>query len=166
MRPRILDVALTAGLVVACASAPVSPLAIYERDLEVSFELEGAEVVVGARFPVEFHLHNTGLKTVEGCFGSAFELTFWNGKQAQGWAETVDHPGCEQQFSLEPGAQVSRGYIATVPDISAGPATLVGWVQLVDPHRCDLYGCDRIRVRAQRSLKVNVVSSEKSGLAG
>jgi hypothetical protein len=162
----ILGMVLAAGLVVACASAPLSPLATCERDLQVSFELEGSDVVVGTRFPVEFHLHNSGTTTIEACFGSAFEVTFWNGKQAQGWANTSDHPSCEQPFALEPGARISRGYVATVPNISAGPATLAGWVQLVDPHRCDKYGCDRLRVRAQHSLKVNVLSNENIRRAG
>ncbi|HEX6852277.1 MAG TPA: hypothetical protein VF139_12820 [Candidatus Polarisedimenticolaceae bacterium] len=113
-------------------------------------------IVVGRPLVVEFTLENRGAATIEACFGPSFEWTLWDGKQARGIAEPVDHPTCVQRFALPPGGKASRAYTARVPEFPAGPARLVGTVQVVDPTQCDEYGCDRASVRTQDGVNVEV----------
>jgi hypothetical protein len=45
---------------------------------------------------------------------------------------------------------------ASTPEFPAGPARLVGTVQVVDPTQCDEYGCDRASIRTQDGVNVEV----------
>src|SRR5439155_15656610 len=97
--------------------------------------------------------------TVSGCFGEAFEVTFSNGKVAQGFLSAVDHPGCEQRFDLLPGASTGRIYTARVPAISTGPFKLHGFVQVVSLLGCDRYGCDAVSIPVIEHPEVQVVGN-------
>jgi len=99
---------------------------------------------------------NTSSNPVEGCFGESFEVTFWRDRVVQGWAEVVDHPTCLHKFRILPGESASQAYQAQVPKVPVGSAILFGWVQVVDPTRCDQYGCDRARLKAATVASVQV----------
>lgn len=118
--------------------------------------VQDGPIVVGRPLVVEFTLENRGAATIEACFGPSFEWTLWDGKQARGVAEPVDHPTCVQRFALPPGGRASREYTTRVPEFPAGPARLVGTVQVVDPTQCEEYGCDRASVRTQDGVNVEV----------
>ena len=132
----------------ACYSRWTQVLATCDQDLRLTLETVPATLSVGDGIDVTFGLTNTGSTTLRACWGPTFEVVFSNGQVAQGWAEVVAHPRCEQRLVLEPGAHDSRLYRARVPHIPSGDFNLFGSVQIVDPSSCrKKYGCDRTMVR-------------------
>ena len=146
----------------AGCTARMPVVGTLERDLHASLRVTSSgPVAVGSEVEVEFVVQNNGQSTVNACFGPAFEATFFNGTQAQGSAVVVDHPGCQQEFELSPGQSASRRYVARVPVIGAGVAKVGGGVQVVDPKKCDRYGCDRAWLRAAYESSVEVVKQQE-----
>jgi len=150
---------VTIGLLptlLGCASARRPVLEVWDQHLRATLRVEEGTAIIGEHFDVTFALLNTGSTTLEACFGESFQVTFWNGREAQGWADTVDHPPCAQRFVLPPGEEVSRVYTAQIPSISEGLAELGGGVQVVDPTHCDRYGCDTTWVKSATHPKILV----------
>jgi len=149
--------ALAGAAALAGCSAHRPVVGTLERDLHASVRpVHPGSTSVGSAFEVEFVVQNDGTSVVDACFGPAFEVTFLNGREAKGSADVVDHPTCQQPFSLGPGQSTSRRYTAHVPSIAVGLATIGGGVQVVDPGRCDRYGCDRAWLRARHEASVEV----------
>ena len=153
---------LAAAIAVAACTARRGVVATLERDLHASVRLiQSGSAPVGSALEVEFVVQNDGTSTIESCFGPAFEVTFLNGHEAKGWAEMVDHPTCQQHFALNPGTSTSRRYVAKVPSMVLGLATVGGGVQVLDPRRCDRYGCDRAWLRAKHGSSVEITEGAK-----
>lgn len=133
--------------VTSCATAGRDVLEACDQYLQAAVLIEAGIVVVGDPFEATVTLTNTSAKSIEACFGPSWEVTFLVGREARGFAQAVDHPGCAQRFVLDPGQSASRSYSGEVPDLHDGVARLMGGIQVTDPRHCDKYGCNRTWVK-------------------
>jgi len=151
MSPSItrLVLALSVGLsMMGCAVARQPVSSLCDSGLQLSIQSEKEFGVAGEILEVTFVLLNTSTKILEGCFGSAFDVTFTNDRESEGWSEPPSHKGCIERFTLQPGERASRVYDAPVPSRFDGPVKLFGGLQVVEPSNCDEYECGGVWLRS------------------
>jgi hypothetical protein len=103
-------------------------------------------VQVGQSVEATYSLFNSESETIEACFGPGRGYNILGTKDARGQMWAADHPNCESRFRLESGQVVTTHIQMEIPNVGPGPARVNAWVEIVDPDRCDRYGCDSMNI--------------------
>jgi hypothetical protein len=110
---------------------------------------------IGTEMRITYSLQNGGPRTLVGCLTFKEGYDLWGSKGVKQRVNVVDHPRCQELIDLKPNDRVNWLSTITLPDVGAGSAKLVGWVQVALPKSCDRYGCDQSLVRSE-GVRINV----------
>ena len=139
--------------VFAAASSGCDQLA-PDRDFEAlknSLELRINDATRG-RFgettDVHFTITNQGTTTARACLGPSRGVSYKNELSGGGsTGSSVNHPGCVREFAIQPGGVMTW----TEPlDIPAGRVEVEIAVEIVNPRRCDSFGCASINLTSNK----------------
>lgn len=123
-------------------------LTAYRADLSVAIHPLAGSARVGSHVSVLFELTNDGSVPIDGCVGPAKGIAFKG--TCSRWLQTlVDHPYCDQRFSLQPGQRYTWTSDVYVEDPGPGAVMLSAWVQVVNPNDCDEYGCYDVKLNSR-----------------
>ena len=123
--------------------------------------LDGRRHVVTAKFT----LRNNGAKSFEGCFGPSWGVSVIEGGHDAGLLVRVEHPSCDERFTLLPGQEIVWSKKVPLNKLRAGTAKVTGWVKVVDPAACDpSSGCHEVSV-ASPMMTVAVGAEVAGGAA-
>ncbi len=146
---------------VACAERRPTPVMMYKEQLRPGLILSSSTGKVGDIIQATYFVENTGPNVIDACFGKAKGYDIVGSKAAKGHLTSVDHPTCESRFRLEPGQKASAELAITVLEVGVGPARVSAWVELVDPTRCDRYGCDAANVPSTLEQLLTVTATPR-----
>lgn len=137
----------------ACVSTYDAQLELYEQALQLT--IETLELPMDAP-EVEFSLRiaNRGAQIVDACLGWSRAVSIQSEGRGGTSSRSVDHPGCVTPFSLEPGGELAWVEALKAPVASPGPARLEITIEVLNPKRCDAFGCSSTKLRAVRSVTV------------
>jgi hypothetical protein len=127
----------------------------YERCLSLEMTIP-SEVRLGSVVDAHYLLRNESDQRVEACLSQGKGYNLINSVAPQGRVSAVDHPGCEQRFVLDVGEIFEwTDEVEFMQQIGVGSLSVNGWIQIVDPMRCDRYGCDSVNISSE-SVRVDV----------
>src|SRR5437879_5834270 len=120
--------------------------------IEIRAELSRDSLRPGDTVQVKYKVRNVASRPIEICLGKAHgaDLVVREDTLHPFVFELVDHESCVRRDRLGSGQSVVWQRALNVPDISArGSATLLLWVDVVDPADCHVFGCGRAVVNVQ-----------------
>jgi hypothetical protein len=143
----------------ACRPATQSPVLapdhVSKSESENTMRLEiqpaMAEAPGGSRVPLRFTIRNMGDQPIHTCLSAGHVIHLWELKRDYGYTlsqQRVDQPFCEQPFDLAPHGEHSWTEEITIPAITAGPARIVGFTQIVPAEPCDRSDCEPVWLSA------------------
>jgi len=153
---RILAISFAIVATTACASAhkrAQQDFIVWDQALRLSATPPSSVLDAGRTIPFSFRLRNDGKKGIAACLGYAREVLAisdvrFPGRSIRANARLVDHPGCEEPFSLAPGSEFEWTEDVTIPDVMPGPGQLRISIAIVHPRACEnRYGCYTTRIR-------------------
>jgi len=119
----------------------------FGQSLSLAVALESALAVGDTSVTATFTLTNNGSAVFEGCFGPAWGVSVIVAGHDAGHLVRVEHPTCDERFTLLPRQTIVWSKKVPLSDLRAGTAKVTGWVKVVDPARCDpRYGCHEVSV--------------------
>jgi hypothetical protein len=145
MLKRREHVPLIAGLALAlsatsCMLLPDLTLIGVKRAVSLTIA-EARRASTGESTEFTFVLTNRGTSAVAACLGPSRMVSYDTTGPIGSSSTWVDHPGCMQEFSLQPGGTYRWSESLDVPHRFAGPTELEVEVEIVNPNRCDGWGC-------------------------
>jgi hypothetical protein len=141
----------------ACRPATKSPVLApdqvsgSENAMRLEIQPAMTEAPGGSRIPLRFTIHNTGDQLIHTCLSAGHVVHLWELKRDYGYTlsqQRVDQPTCERPFDLPPHGEHSWTEEITIPVITAGPARIVGFTQIVPAEPCDRSDCDPVWLSA------------------
>lgn len=141
----------------ACRPAVKNPVlapdqvAGTENAMRLEIQPAMAEAPGGSRVPLRFTIHNTGDQLIHTCLSAGHVVHLWELKRDYGYTlsqQRVEQPACERPFDLPPHGEHSWTEEITIPAITAGPARIVGFTQVVPAEPCDGSDCDPVWLSA------------------
>jgi hypothetical protein len=147
-------IVLGAIAAVGCTSATPAvapPRSSFGQSLSLSMSLGSALVVGDTSVKADFTLRNNGSTVFDGCFGPSWGVSvIVGGEHDAGHLVRVDHPSCDERFTLLPGQTIAWSKKVPLNNLRAGTAKVTGWVKVVDPAACDqARGCHEESVASQ-----------------
>lgn len=141
--PAWLGLVLGAIAAVGCASATPAvarptPKPTFGQSLSLAVSFGSALKAGDTSVTAAFALTNNGSAVFDGCFGPSWGVSvIVGGEHDAGHLVRVEHPGCEERFSLLPGQKIVWSKKVPLSNLRAGTAKVTGWVKVVDPAACD-----------------------------
>jgi hypothetical protein len=128
----------SAAPAVSPASAAARPRSSFGQSLSLAMTLRSAVAVGDRSVTADFALTNNGAANFDGCFGPSWGVSMIVGAEHDaGYLVRVDHPSCDERFSLLPGQKISWSKKVPLTSLRAGVAKVTAWVRIVDPAACD-----------------------------
>ena len=127
--------------------------------IKIWAQLNTDSLRVGDTVLVAYKVQNVASHSIEICLGQSHGADLVVGQDTLHpfLFELVDHESCMQRDRLRPGQFVVWRATLGVPALSArGRATLLLWLDAVDPSDCQVFGCARALIHTQ-PLKVTLV---------
>jgi hypothetical protein len=96
---------------------------------------------------IPFQIRNVGRRTITACLGPgrdahAIAVHPVPGQPSNsGNGTSVDHPGCVQEFTLQPGTSFDWSEELSFGKPQTGAARVLLEVEIVHPGLCEQYGC-------------------------
>jgi phospholipase/lecithinase/hemolysin len=159
MRTLLGGLALGAIAAVGCSSAtPATPTratttaarqkSTFGQSLSLGMSFGKTITARDTSAMAAFALTNNGPSTFDGCFGPAWGVSvIVEGGHDAGHLVRVEHPSCDEKFSLLPGQKITWSRKVPLSNLRAGTAKVTGWVKVVNPAACDpSYGCRDVSV--------------------
>jgi hypothetical protein len=147
---------MTIGAVGCTSAAPAAqavarPRSSFGQSLSLAMSLGSALAVGDTSVKADFTLTNNGPAAFDGCFGPAWGVSvIVEGGHDAGHLVRVEHPRCDERFTLSPGQKIVWSKKVPLSNLRAGMAKVTGWVKIVDPAACDQhYGCHDASVASQ-----------------
>ena len=139
-------VALTFACILSGVGCVDPELAALARSLKL--EIAQADRV-GLSEPVEFvfRLSSRGASVVEACLGPSRSVHYTSSGPQGTRATFVDHPGCEKEFTITPGSEITWQETLEVPHVEGGVEVEVD-VEIVNPRWCGGLGCPATQLRS------------------
>jgi len=146
IRLMILALALDAS---ACNLLPDPQFARIADSLKLKIvKVSRSESGTSAEFV--FSVSNGGPHAVNACLGPSRSVSVeTSGPQATSF-HSVDHPGCMREFTLEPGRDITWSEVIEVPHLSETRVDVEVDVEVVNPRRCDGWGCRATRLKSDK----------------
>lgn len=119
------------------------PRSSFGQSLSLAMSAGRAVAVGDASMTAAFTLTNNGSAVFDGCFGPSWGVSvIVEGGHDAGYLVRVEHPSCDERFTLLPGQKIAWSKKVPLSNLRAGTAKVTGWVRVVDPAACDQsYGC-------------------------
>jgi hypothetical protein len=93
---------------------------------------------------------NSGPRAVNACLGPSRNVSVdTSGPQASTF-NSIDHPGCVREFTLEPGRDMTWSEVIDVPHLSETRVDVEVDVEVVNPRRCGGWGCTSTDIRSNK----------------
>jgi hypothetical protein len=128
----------------------------FAQSLSLAMSFGSALAVGDMSVTAKFTLRNNGSAVFEGCFGPSWGVSVIVGGHDAGHLVRVDHPSCDERFTLLPGQEIVWSKRVPLRTLRAGVAKVTGWVKVVDPAACDQrYGCHETSV-ASRMMTIAI----------
>jgi hypothetical protein len=119
----------------------------FGQSLSLAMALGSALAVGDTSATATFTLTNNGSAVFEGCFGQSWGVSVIVAGHDSGHLVRVEHPSCDERFTLLPRQTIVWSKKVPLSDLRAGTAKVTGWVKVVDPAKCDpRYGCHEVSV--------------------
>jgi hypothetical protein len=135
---------------VSAAPAVARPRSSFGQSLSLAMSLGSALAVGDRSVTAKFTLTNDGSAVFDGCFGPSWGVSVIVGGHDAGHLVHVDHPSCDERFTLLPGQKIVWSKTIPLSNLRTGMAKVTGWVKVVDPAACDQrYGCHEASVASQ-----------------
>lgn len=135
-------------LVLAASACRILPDRQFEK-LGDSLTLKLANVersASGLSATFVLTLANGGPDAVSACLGPGRTVSY----RTSGYSGTsfrwIDHPGCAREFIIAPGRDMTWSEVLDVPNLSQGRGEFEVGVEVVNPRRCDGWGCTSTRL--------------------
>jgi len=146
-----------------CAARRGPTVEAFGRQLLVDVTLDQDEAEIGETLGARYRLRNLGKATIEACIGDAGGYTVIGSEDARGLVDVVNHPSCATHFSLRAGEELTGLRPVTIPEVGQGSSKVVLWIQVVDPTRCDRYGCDAILLKSPAGAPLTIRGRRSDG---
>ena len=131
------------------------------QGLKLEVSLERNKGKAGEPIKVEGILTNIAKLVINGCLQGG-DLDFYysfTGPSWNGGGVTVDHPGCQENFSIEPGKVHKIMRTMQVPDnLRIGKYKIEISLDILDPATCGGFGCDKKTIQSSSETFFEVVS--------
>ncbi len=125
----------------SATSAVARPKSSFGQSLSLALSL-GSVAAGDKSATAKFSLTNNGSAVFEGCFGKSWGVSVIDGDHDAGHLVRVEHPSCDERFTLLAGQTIVWSKTVPLSGLRAGSAKVTGWVKVVDPAACDpRYGC-------------------------
>jgi hypothetical protein len=139
-------VGMALGALTCCCATTIQPKTSLKDQLELSVHIANGTIPDRSMVEVSLSLLNRSPQPVEACLTRAEGFNLVGSSAAIGGglgAGAISvHPTCAKRFILPVGKALMWPESVDLPSVGVGPARLSLWVQVVDPTRCDEYGCD------------------------
>ena len=140
----------SANPAVSATPAVARPRSSFGQSLSLAMSL-GSVAVGDTSVKADFSLTNNGSTVFDGCFGPSWGVSvIVGGEHDAGHLVRVEHPSCDERFTLLPGQKIAWSKKVPLGNLRAGTAKVTGWVKVVDPASCDQrYGCHEASVASR-----------------
>jgi hypothetical protein len=150
IRITILGVALAAS---GCKQLPDRQFARIGDSLKLTIA-KVARSGSGTSVEFVFTVTNVGPRAVNACLGPSRSVLYQTSTERSSRSgvgfNSVDHPGCGREFTLEHGRDMTWSEVLEVPDLSEAPMDVEVDVEVVNPRRCDGWGCTSANIRSNK----------------
>ena len=140
---------LLAILVTGCELLPDMRLATIARSLDLTVTAAN-RVGSGDSAAFVFAVANRGREAINACLGPSRSVLYHSSSGLGTSFTFVDHPGCVQEFTIQPGETMTWPETLEVPRLSQGRVEVEVGIQIANPQRCGCFGCSTIELKSKQ----------------